>query len=92
MYAKEIKTQTSLRVDTLALKEAKKILDEVGMNFSEAVNIFTKMIVKYKGLPFEVRIPNRETLEAFKRVDSQPKLKSFTLNDFESFLDEYKSR
>jgi DNA-damage-inducible protein J len=60
MYAKELKVQTSLRIDKTSLADAKEILNEVGMNFSEAVNIFTKMIVKHKGLPFEVKIPNDE--------------------------------
>ncbi len=60
MSTKELKVQTSLRIDKSALSDAKKILDEVGMNFSEAVNIFTKMIVKHKGLPFEVKIPDDE--------------------------------
>jgi len=60
MHTKEIKVQTSLRIDKNSLADAKEILNEVGMNFSEAVNIFTKMIVKHKGLPFEVKIPNNE--------------------------------
>ena len=58
MYAKPIKIQTSLRIEKNSLQDAKKILDEMGMNFSEAVNIFTKMIVAHRGLPFEVRLPN----------------------------------
>jgi DNA-damage-inducible protein J len=58
MYAKPIKIQTSLRIEQNSLQDAKKILDEMGMNFSEAVNIFTKMIVAHRGLPFEVKLPN----------------------------------
>ena len=38
------KIQTSLRIDAVKLKEAKEILDELGMNFTEAVNIFTSML------------------------------------------------
>ncbi|MFK5975497.1 MAG: type II toxin-antitoxin system RelB/DinJ family antitoxin [Sulfurovum sp.] len=58
MYVKPIKIQTSLRIEQNSLQDAKKILDELGMNFSEAVNIFTKMIVAHRGLPFEVRLLN----------------------------------
>ena len=58
MYAKPIKVQTSLRIEKNSLQDAKKILEEMGMNFSEAVNIFTKMIVAHRGLPFEVKLPN----------------------------------
>ncbi|CAA6800733.1 MAG: Unknown protein [uncultured Sulfurovum sp.] len=56
----KLKTQTSLRIDKDSLHDAKKILNEVGMNFSEEVNIFTKMIVTHKGLSFEVKIHNDE--------------------------------
>ena len=58
MYVKPIKVQTSLRIEQNSLQDAKKILNEMGMNFSEAVNIFTKMIVAHRGLPFEVKLPN----------------------------------
>jgi len=50
------KVQTSLRIEEDNLEEAKKILASLGMNFSEAVNIFTAMIVQERGLPFEVKI------------------------------------
>jgi hypothetical protein len=36
--------------------------------------------------------PNDITIEAMKRVDSNSELKSFTLDEMETFLDEYKSR
>jgi len=68
MNTKEIKVQTSLRIDKDSLADAKEILNEVGMNFSEAVNIFTKMIVQHKGLPFEVKIPNNEQDELTQKL------------------------
>jgi DNA-damage-inducible protein J len=58
VYSKPIKVQTSLRIDQNSLKDAKEILDKMGMNFSEAVNIFTKMIVFHRGLPFDVKLPD----------------------------------
>ena len=48
------KVQTSLRLDSDKLFEAKEILKSLGLNFTEAVNIFTNMIVVNKGLPFEL--------------------------------------
>jgi len=52
------KVQTSLRIDAEKLQQAKLILTDLGLNFSEAVNIFTSMIVARRGLPFEVSLPN----------------------------------
>jgi len=54
------KVQTSLRLDSDKLFEAKEILKSLGLNFTEAVNIFTNMVVVNKGLPFEVKIPTKE--------------------------------
>lgn len=64
------KVQTSLRLDEEAFLEAKEILKSLGMNFTEAVNVFTNMVVQEKGLPFEVKIPNKETRQAMKEVES----------------------
>jgi len=68
MYVKPIKIQTSLRIEQNSLQDAKKILEEIGMNFSEAVNIFTKMIVAHRGLPFEVKLPSNDTNELTKKL------------------------
>ncbi len=80
MYAKNSKVQTSLRIDRNSLHDAKQILEEVGMNFSEAVNIFTKMIVKHKGLPFEIKIPDDKTIDNIELKELTDKL-YLALND-----------
>jgi len=54
------KVQTSLRLDEEKFSEAKEILKSLGLNFTEAVNIFTSMVVANKGLPFDVKIPTKE--------------------------------
>ena len=91
MYAKPIKVQTSLRIDQNSLQDAKEILDKMGMNFSEAVNIFTKMIVFHRGLPFDVKLPNNNideltqklqfALEEVARVE-RGEIKSTNARDF----------
>jgi DNA-damage-inducible protein J len=65
-----MKVQTSLRLDKDSLAEAKEILKSLGLNFTEAVNIFTNMVVQERGLPFEVKIPNKETLKAIKELEN----------------------
>ena len=80
------KTQTSLRLDTDKLIEAKAILERLGLNFSEAVNIFTSMIVATKGLPFDVRLPNDETIAAMRDVRARKNLTAVTLTDLQREL------
>lgn len=53
------KIQTSLRIEEESLNEAKQILSRLGMNFSEAVNMFTCMIVEKNGLPFSVQLSEK---------------------------------
>ena len=67
------KIQTSLRIEENLLKESKEILSKLGLNFSEAVNIFASMVVQEKGLPFSVKIldypeiPYEEAQEKVKK-------------------------
>ena len=56
-----MKTQTTIRVDEEAYKKAKKILDDIGLTYSQAINVFNKMIVLNKGIPFDVKLPTKET-------------------------------
>ena len=64
------KVQTSMRLDEDILIEAKQILKTLGLNFTEAVNIFANMVVQEKGLPFAVKIPNKETLQSIKEFEN----------------------
>ncbi len=52
------KIQTSLRIEENLLKESKEVLSKLGLNFSEAVNIFASMVVQERGLPFSVKVPD----------------------------------
>ena len=67
------KVQTSLRIEEKSLKEAKEILSNLGLNFSEAVNMFTAMIVQEGGLPFDVKVldyPKISYEEAQKKIQN----------------------
>ena len=59
-----MKTKTTVRIDQKNYIQAKEILEYLGLTYSQAVNIFNNMIICRKGLPFDVKIPNDETLAA----------------------------
>ncbi len=65
------KVQTSLRLDSDKLSEAKVILKSLGLNFTDAVNIFTNMIVMNKGLPFDIKIPTKEFKKSINELESK---------------------
>jgi DNA-damage-inducible protein J len=77
------KIQTSLRLDADKLAEAKQILSQLGMNFSEAVNIFTSLIVANRGLPFDVTLPNDDTVSAMLDVRAKKNLETISLEQLQ---------
>ena len=74
------KVQTSLRLDEDKFSEAKEILKSLGLNFTEAVNIFTSMVVANKGLPFDVKLPTKEFKKSIDELENKDG-KSFKTTD-----------
>lgn len=58
LYNKEkrgdIMAQISLRVDDEVKRSAEKILDDIGLSMSTAINIFLKTVVRENRIPFEL--------------------------------------
>lgn len=54
--------------------DAEDILKRLGLTISDAVNLFLNQVRLHKGLPFEVRIPNKTTLRTFKKTDEGKEL------------------
>jgi DNA-damage-inducible protein J len=66
-----------IRLDAPLKKEVEGILKKLGMTTSEAVYMFLNMVRNYKGLPFEVKIPNKTTRETFAKTDRGEELTTF---------------
>jgi len=49
-------------------EQAGSILAECGLNLSEAYRLFLKQVIRHNGLPFEVKVPNAETIKAMKEA------------------------
>ena len=58
----EVKT----RVEPKLKKESKKIFKKLGLSESEGVRLLLKGLVIHKGIPFEFKIPNEETIKAIE--------------------------
>ena len=71
-----MKTQTTIRVEETSYNQAKEILSQMGLNYSQAIGVFNNMIVLNKGLPFELKIPNDKTKLALDELEKR-KGKSF---------------
>ena len=58
------------RIDAKTKKKAKGILDKLGISMSEAIVVYMKQIVLRQGIPFELKLPNRATLQAIEQLES----------------------
>ena len=53
-----------------------KVLDRIGLSMSDAIGVFCHQVIMNNGIPFEVKIPNAETLAAIKEGDAMLKNKN----------------
>ena len=56
----------NIRVNDEVKKEAETIFKSLGLNMSVAMNLFLKKCINEKGIPFDLKIPNRETIETME--------------------------
>ena len=57
------------RVDENVKKEAETLFKKMGLNMSTAMNLFLKKCILEQGIPFELKVPNRETLKAMQETE-----------------------
>jgi DNA-damage-inducible protein J len=62
-----------VRVEPELKRETEAVLAEVGLSMTEAVRMLCRQIVMRRGLPFDARIPNAETIAALQEDLSQAK-------------------
>lgn len=53
---------------------AEHIFQTLGLSATDAITLFYKQVTLHQGLPFEVKIPNNETLSAIESAQSEEKL------------------
>ena len=58
----------NVRVDPDTKAQAEELFSKFGMTVSEAVNVFLHQSIMYGGIPFELKVPNKETREALDDV------------------------
>jgi len=64
------------RTEFTLKQDVETIFEKLGLSSSEAINIFFRQVKLWKGLPFDVRIPRDETIEALDDVRQKKHLRS----------------
>ncbi|MBS0358183.1 MAG: type II toxin-antitoxin system RelB/DinJ family antitoxin [Proteobacteria bacterium] len=60
----------SIQIKPRLKTKAETILYKIGLSSAEAIRLFYKKICLHHGLPFEVKIPNKTTINAMRETDS----------------------
>lgn len=90
-----VTTPTQIRIEENTKRQAVELLEGLGLNLSDAVNMFLRQVILRKGLPFEVAYPEdmwefkpkvAEAMEEAKRISRDPEVKGYT--DMDGLLEE----
>lgn len=73
---------TQIRIDEATKKQAVELLEGLGINLSDAVNMFLKQVVMRGGIPFEVKYPEYrqevvDAIEEAKQLSRNPDTKRY---------------
>jgi DNA-damage-inducible protein J len=58
------------RVDPSLKEDAEKVFAALGLSATQAITLFYQQVKWYRGLPFEVRVPNEVTRRTFEETDA----------------------
>ena len=83
------KTETiRARVEPELKREAEELFSALGLSATEAITLFYRQVTMHRGLPFAVRMPNRETREALRDAREGRNVKEYaTLEDLKAEFD-----
>ena len=77
------KVRTNVYLDSDIKAKAQEIFKQYGMGLSDAFNIFLSQAVLEKGIPFEIKIPNDETLQAIEEARSNRNMESISFKQLQ---------
>ena len=90
MKGVEFMATITIRVDDDVKKQAEELFDNLGLNFTSAINMYLKKTISVDGIPFDVvRNYNQETIQAMlesERLAHDPNTKKY--NSFSEILEE----
>ncbi len=73
------------RIEPELKEEVLSIFQTLGLSLTEAINLFFRMVKLNRGLPFEIKIPNEETLQAMEDAVMERNLEEW--NSVDAFLE-----
>ena len=76
------------RVEPELKRQAEELFSSLGLSTTEAITLFYKQVTLHQALPFAVRMPNAETVEALEQARDREGLTEYSsLDDLRVSLD-----
>ena len=76
------------RVEPELKRQAEDLFSRLGLSVTEAITLFYRQVTLAQGLPFAVKLPNAETVEAPRQARDRENLNEYAgLEDLESKFD-----
>ena len=72
------KLRTNVYLDADIKAKAQEIFKQYGIGLSDAFNMFLSQSVLERGIPFEIKIPNTETIEAIEDARNSRNMESIS--------------
>lgn len=72
----------SVKVDKEVKANASEIFGSLGLSMSAAINAFFRQVIFRNGLPFDLTIPDKLTLESIKDLESGKGISSDNVDEF----------
>lgn len=66
--------------------DVEQILAQLGITTTQAITMFFEQIKMNRGIPFQLKIPNTETVAAMKEAREGSQLENITLSELENNL------
>lgn len=85
----ETQTTTQMihtRIDQNVKRKAELVFSALGMNTSEAIRMFLAQVALKQGIPFEVKIPNKETRKAMDDLILNRNVTTCSKEDFDKLF------
>ena len=86
----EIQTTTQMihaRIDQNLKQKSEAVFSALGINTADAIRMFLTQVILTQGIPFEVKIPNKETKKAMEDSRLNRNLTHIPMEDFDRFFD-----
>jgi DNA-damage-inducible protein J len=62
------------RIEPKLKHDVEHVLNQLGLSFSEAIGLFLRQVKLNNGIPFDIRIPNKATIQTFEDTNKGKKL------------------